>query len=49
MATTIPVSKDVLEQFNDEKYRLKKQKNKKMTSEQFVAYLLDLSRKVNKT
>jgi len=48
MSTTIPVSKERLEAFNDEKYRIKKKLRVSMTGDQFVAYLLDLSRKVNK-
>ena len=48
MATSISVSTDTLEAFNDERLRLKKQKKLKMTGDGFIAYLLALSRKVNR-
>lgn len=48
MATSITVSPDTLEAFNDEKLRLKKQKKLKMTGDGLIAYLLGLSRKVNR-
>jgi len=46
--TTITVSDGTLDQFNDERYRLKKAKGLKMTGEEFLVYLLNLSRRVNK-
>ena len=44
--TSISVSGTVLDQFNDERHRIKKLRGKKLTHEQFVVFLLDLSRKV---
>ena len=44
--TTITVNDQVLESFNEERRRINAIKGTKMTGEEFVQFLLGLSRKV---